>query len=76
MYSINTIEECLILLGSKRPFLLNENLMKDDYWDDLSSSGYVSYDKLRSILSFMETIGVIDKFNEDMLDRIINERAY
>jgi hypothetical protein len=76
MYNIYTIDECLIFLGSKRPFLLNRNVKEDDCYDDLSPSGYVSYDKLRSILVFMETIGVINTFNEDLLDEIVNERFY
>lgn len=76
MYNIYTIDECLIFLGSKRPFLLYRNVKKDDYCDTLSLSGYESYDKLRSILSFMETIKVINKFDEDLLDEIVNERVY
>lgn len=67
---INTMEDCLLLMGSENPF--RKQNPKNVCDDCLTESGYVAYDQLRELLSFLSREGVISGFDEDVLDKYID----
>lgn len=67
---INSIFDCLTLLGSNRPFRQQDP--ENPYDDCLTQSGYVAYDQLRELLFFLSKEKIISNFDEDTLDRYIN----
>ena len=70
---ITTICDCLSSLGCENPFVID----KDGFpTDELTESGNAAYNNLREIIIFLESRGVIDSFNEDKLDELINESGY
>jgi hypothetical protein len=68
---INTIGDCFDLLGCKKPFLDNSKEL-----DILSKSGNLAFEQLRKLLVYFEQSGIVDKFNEDILDKIVSEKSY
>ncbi len=68
--SVTCLEDCLIALGSKKPFLREPKVDDDDCVQPFTKSGGAAYDKLRAILFFLESQKVIEKFDEDLLDEI------
>lgn len=70
MTEINSIDDCLVLLGSEKPF--REQRTENPFDDCLTDSGYIAYDKLRALLFFLSQEKIISSFNEDILDRYID----
>ena len=60
---VNTLEECLKLLGAENPFIFNGK----ELFTDLGSE---AYDKLLKILYFLKYQNVISTINISELDKI------
>ena len=71
-YEVKTITECFDLLGCTDPFILSNCC----YTNTLTDKGNIAFEKLRSIINFLNKSGVVDHFNEDKLDELINETGY
>lgn len=69
MSEITCLEDCLIALGSKKPFLKEPKIDCDNCIQPFTLSGMIAYDKLRNILSFLMKQNIIKEFNEDLLDQ-------
>ena len=69
----NTLEDCLILLGSKKPFLNKARIKADNCIVPFTCSGNLAYEKLRDIINYLVEQNIVEKFNEDLLDVIANE---
>lgn len=70
--SITCLEDCLIALGSKKPFLKETQIGLDGSIKPFTKSGNIAYEKLRNILIFLKEQKIVDKFDEDLLDEIAN----
>ncbi len=68
---IYTICDCLELMGSKEPFLYDNRVT-----EELSKSGNKAFNQLRSLIFYLVSEKVVDKFNEDRLDCLVNEKGY
>jgi len=68
---IYTICDCLELMGSKEPFLYDNRVT-----EELSKSGNKAFNQLRSLIFYLVREKVVDKFNEDRLDYLVNEKGY
>ena len=68
---IYTICDCLELMGSKEPFLYDNRVT-----EELSKSGNKAFNQLRSLIFYLVREKVVDKFNEDRLDCLVNEKGY
>lgn len=67
---INTIDDCLSLFDNGEHFINSENV------DRLTPNGDYAFEKLRDLIIYLESVGVINGFNEDVLDRLISEKSY
>lgn len=70
--SISCLEDCLIALGSKKPFLKETKIGLDGCIKAFTKSGNIAFEKMRNILIFLKEQKIIDKFDEDLLDEIAN----
>lgn len=68
---IYTICDCLELMGSKEPFLYREFVT-----EDLSKRGNIAFEQLRELIFYLVREKVVDTFNEDRLDCLVNEKGY
>lgn len=71
-FNVGTLEDCLVLLGSYEPFLNNVQINKDGCIEPFTRSGNIAYEKLRKIIVYLADNGVVDHFDEDLLDSIAN----
>lgn len=69
---MNTIDDCLRLFDDGKHFVNS----KDDIVDKLTLNGNYAFEKLRGLITYLKSVGVIDGFNEDVLDRLISEKSY
>lgn len=69
---MNTIDDCLCLFDDGEHFVNSE----DDIVDKLTLNGNYAFEKLRGLINYLKSVGVIDGFNEDVLDRLISEKSY
>lgn len=69
-FMINTIDDCLSLFDNGEHFINSENV------DRLTPNGDYAFKKLRDLIIYLESVGVINGFNEDVLDRLISEKSY
>lgn len=68
---IYTICDCLELFGSREPFLY-----KAQVTEELSNSGNTAFEQLRSLIFYLVREKVVDNFNEDRLDCLVNDKGY
>ena len=71
-YNINSVEDCLIALGSKKPFFKNIKYGIDGNTDSLTKTGNIAYSNLVNIVTYLQEINVVDNFNVDLLDSIVD----
>ena len=69
---MNTIDDCLRLFDDGEHFIS----LEDDIVDQLTINGNYAFEKLRGLINYLKSVGVIDGFNEDALDRLISEKSY
>ena len=65
--SIQTLEDCLVALGVKKPFRKDETL---------TPQGAAAYNTLRDILAFMQECNVVWGYSEDQLDKLVSDPGY
>ena len=73
---VESLEECLLLLEPKRPFLKEPKININDCVQPFTKSGDIAYEKLRSIIVFLCEQNIIENFDEDLLDNIANSKHY
>lgn len=44
--------------------------------EELTKQGNTAFNNLRELLLFLKEQNVIDRFNEDSLDRLVNEKGF
>ncbi len=71
-FNVGTLEDCLNLLGSSEPFLKSIRVNNDGCIEPFTHSGNIAYEKLRKIIVYLADNGVVDHFDEDLLDSIAN----
>lgn len=69
---IVSICDCFSLLGCKKPFVVIDGLATEE----LTKQGNTAFNNLRELLLFLREQNVIDKFDEDLLDRLVNEKGF
>lgn len=70
--NVDTLEDCLILLGASKPFLKEPRINQNNCIEPFTRSGNLAYEKLREIIIYLCENGIVDNFNEDLLDEIAN----
>lgn len=73
LIEINSICDCLCLFTSN-VVLFNEN--NDNNTDELTYEGNIAFEKLRSLIIYLEKVGIVNNFNEDVLDKLVSEKSY
>lgn len=73
LIEINSICDCLCLF-TNNVVLFNEN--NDNNIDELTYEGNIAFEKLRSLIIYLEKVGVVNNFNEDVLDKLVSEKSY
>ena len=69
---IVSICDCFSLLGCEEPFVVLDGLPTEE----LTKQGNTAFNNLRELLLFLKEQNVIDRFNEDSLDRLVNEKGF
>ena len=69
---IVSICDCFSLLGCEEPFVVLDGFPTEK----LTKQGNTAFNNLRELLLFLKEQNVIDRFNEDSLDRLVNEKGF
>ena len=69
---IVSICDCFSLLGCEEPFVVLDGFPTEK----LTKQGDTAFNNLRELLLFLKEQNVIDRFNEDSLDRLVNEKGF
>ena len=69
---IVSICDCFSLLGCEEPFVVLDGFPTEK----LTKQGNIAFNNLRELLLFLKEQNVIDRFNEDSLDRLVNEKGF
>lgn len=69
---IVSICDCFSLLGCEEPFVVLDGFPTEK----LTIQGNTAFNNLRELLLFLKEQNVIDRFNEDSLDRLVNEKGF
>ena len=69
---IESICDCFSLLGCEEPFVVLDGFPTEK----LTKQGNTAFNNLRELLLFLKEQNVIDRFNEDSLDRLVNEKGF
>ena len=69
---IVSICDCFSLLGCEEPFVVLDGFPTET----LTIQGNIAFNNLRELLLFLKEQNVIDRFNEDSLDRSVNEKGF
>ena len=69
---IVSICDCFSLLGCEEPFVVLDGFPTEK----LKIQGNIAFNNLRELLLFLKEQNVIDRFNEDSLDRLVNEKGF
>ena len=69
---IVSICDCFSLLGCEEPFVVLDGFPTEK----LTKQGNTAFNNLRELLLFLKGQNVIDRFNEDSLDRLVNEKGF
>ena len=70
--NVNTICDCLSLLGCNDPFITNGSIPTEE----LTNEGCTAYHHLREIILFLKRSGVVGSFDEDRLDEKKKKKGY
>ena len=69
---IVSICDCFSLLGCEEPFVVLDGFPTEK----LTIQGNTAFNNLGELLLFLKEQNVIDRFNEDSLDRLVNEKGF
>ena len=69
---IVSICDCFSLLGCEEPFVVLDGFPTEK----LTIQGNTAFNNLRELLLFLKEQNVIDRFNEDSLDRLVNDKGF
>ena len=71
-YKINTVCDIFSLLGCSKPFKTQGRITTEQ----LTGEGLITFEQLRELIFCLKKLGIVDSFNEDRLDELVNEKGY